>query len=61
MAQRSTPFKQVDVTRACKGVMAAGLSVARAEIEPVSGKIVVHTTGEIAEAAFEIDRMIARK
>lgn len=34
------PFKQVDVTRAVKGAVAAGVEVGRVEIEP-SGKIVV--------------------
>ncbi|MGR3368819.1 MAG: hypothetical protein ACU0CC_07570 [Sagittula sp.] len=40
MTNRPTIFKQADVTRAVKGVVAAGLSVARTEIDR-DGKIVV--------------------
>lgn len=41
MARGSCKFKQRDVTRAVKAMVAAGCEVARAEIEPASGKIVV--------------------
>ncbi len=37
---RPTTFKQDDVKRACKGVLAAGLAVGRVEIDR-EGKIVV--------------------
>lgn len=37
---RPTPFKQIDVTRATKGVVAAGLPVGRVEIDR-DGKIVI--------------------
>lgn len=42
MAQPRATFKQVDVTRAAKGMAAAGLKVARVEIDR-DGKIVVYT------------------
>ena len=37
---KHTAFKQIDVTRAAKGALAAGLPVGRVEIDP-DGKIVV--------------------
>ena len=40
MANRPTPFKQIDVTRAARGVVAAGLPVGRVEIDR-EGKIVI--------------------
>ena len=40
MANRPATFKQSDVTRAAKGALAAGLPVARIEIDR-DGKIVV--------------------
>lgn len=40
MSARPARFKQVDVTRACNGVKAAGFPVSRVEID-ASGKIVI--------------------
>lgn len=40
MANPRAVFKQVDVTRAAKGVTKAGLPVGRVEIDP-DGKIVI--------------------
>ena len=40
MANRAAPFKQIDVTRAAKGALAAGLPVARMEIDR-DGKIII--------------------
>lgn len=40
MANRPAAFKQIDVTRAAKGVVAAGLPVGRVEIDR-DGKIVI--------------------
>lgn len=44
-------FKQSDVTRAAKGVVAAGLDVVRVEIQ--GGKIVVYTA---FDDAFEVSK-----
>lgn len=40
MTVRAATFKQDDVKRACKGVVAAGLAVGRVEIDR-EGKIVI--------------------
>ena len=45
MTSRPTVFKQVDVTRAVKGAVAAGLTVERVEIDQHSGKIVIFLIG----------------
>lgn len=34
-------FRRTDLTRAIKGAIAAGIEIARAEIEPHTGKIVI--------------------
>jgi len=43
MANRPAKFKQLDVTRAAKATIAAGLPVAEITIDP-NGNIVVRTT-----------------
>ena len=52
------PFRQRDVTKACKGVVGAGLGVQRVEIDQ-TGKIVVFpgepTDPQIAQPANEWD------
>lgn len=47
MASRPTPFKQIDVTRAAKGVVAAGLEVERVEVDR-EGTIIVFPRGSSA-------------
>ncbi len=51
MANPRSTFKQVDVTRAAKGVIAAGLPVGRVEIDR-NGKIVVL----VGEAAAQVEK-----
>jgi hypothetical protein len=46
MARDPVIFRQGDVTRAVRAVVAAGQAVARVEIDP-NGKIVIVTVGEL--------------
>lgn len=48
--RRSAIFKQDDVKRACKGVVAAGLPVGRVEIDR-EGRIVITTAACLPEDA----------
>jgi hypothetical protein len=41
MSRGRQTFRRTELTRAIKAVMAAGAEVARAEIDPTTGKIVV--------------------
>lgn len=54
MSNRTAQFKQSDVTRAAKGMLAAGLSVAAARIEK-DGTIVVLTSIEGASKSVAPD------
>ena len=54
-----TKFRQQDLTRALKGVIAAGVQIARLEIDP-SGKIVILLdSGERIEPSNALDRWMA--
>jgi hypothetical protein len=58
MARTPPPFRQGDVTRAIKAVVAAGVEVARVEIE--GGKVVV-VTGRLSDGnkPNDLDRELA--
>jgi len=59
MTNRPATFKQVDVTRAVKGAVAAGLAVARVEVDQRTGKIVIFSAGSGADdAANPCDRLL---
>ena len=58
-APRVTPFKQVDVTRAAKGVIAAGLPIERGEIDR-EGKIVVTVQGSNVTSLHSADAALDR-
>lgn len=52
MARRSCTFRQRDVTRALKATVAAGVEIAKVEIDR-DGKIVVVVAGKQVEEANE--------
>ena len=53
-------FKKSDLTRATKAVLAAGVDIAGIEIEPVTGKIKIMTSGSSdAEKTNDLDKWIA--
>jgi hypothetical protein len=61
MARGPVPFTQADVTRAVRGTVAAGVEVARIEIDVRSGNIVISTpcaTSEPLKAydAWKVER-----
>jgi hypothetical protein len=45
LARCPAKFRQQDVTRALRAARAAGLQVTGYEIDPVTGKIIVNTSG----------------
>jgi hypothetical protein len=51
MGSRPCSFRQRDVTAAIKAVRVAGCSVARVEVDPVTGKIVVLARCSVEETA----------
>jgi len=58
MANRAAPFQQIDVTRAVKGAVAAGLSVGRVEMDR-DGRITVIALGAMsATTGNPCDRLL---
>lgn len=55
-----SPFKQIDVTRAIKGVEAAGRTVGRVEISDGKIVIVVGEGGAADDPAAHNDRIIGK-
>lgn len=43
MARTQLAIKQADITRALRGAIAAGVEIARVEVDPRSGSIVILT------------------
>jgi hypothetical protein len=56
--RRPSKFKKTDVTRAAKAILAAGVDIARVEIEPITGKITFMTSS--SEKIPELDTWMAR-
>lgn len=57
--KRQIPFKQADVTRAIKGAIAAGMKVARAEIDQTGRIIVFSPSDDPVKPSSELDRWLA--
>ena len=57
---RSTSFKQIDVTRALKGAVAADLEVGGFRID-LDGSILVFAKGEDPSDKGDIDKMLGLK
>jgi hypothetical protein len=58
--RRPSIFKKTDVTRATKALLAAGVEIARVEIEPVIGKITFITSSSSgAEKKTDLDTWLA--
>jgi len=64
MSRRPANFRQSDLTRAVKGVTAAGVDIARVEIDK-AGKIIIitgETTDQPAQASGnDLDNWIAKR
>jgi hypothetical protein len=58
MARAPSTFRQQDVTRAVKAVAAAGVNIARVEIDR-AGKIVIITAEAPPAAQDDLDRELA--
>lgn len=57
--KRQVAFKQADVTRAIKGAIAAGMKVARAEIDQSGRIVVVSPSEETMKPANDLDKWLA--
>jgi hypothetical protein len=58
MARRPDRFRERDLTKAVRGVAAAGVDITRVEIEK-DGKIVVITQNSINDPRNDLDRELA--
>lgn len=53
-AARKVPFRQIDVTRAVRAAVAAGLNVTRIEIDPDGRIVLIHGDGPVtADTPFD--------
>ncbi|MBN9018463.1 MAG: hypothetical protein J0H11_13675 [Rhizobiales bacterium] len=59
LADRQVRFRQIDVTRAVKGAIGAGMTVARIEIDP-DGRIVIAASAEPSTPQSELDRWLGK-
>jgi hypothetical protein len=57
VSRRPSAFKQRDVARAVRGAEAAGIRVARVDIEPSTGRISIVPAGILANDS-ELDRWL---
>jgi hypothetical protein len=59
MPRRQSTFKQIDVTKAVKGVVAAGVIVRQVEIDPAGKIVIIAGVGEPLASSTELDRWMA--
>ena len=61
MSRGPRAFRQGDLAAALKAAKAAGCEVARIEVDPITGKIVIMTlTGSDKEPTTDLDKWLAR-
>jgi len=61
MSRGPRAFRQVDLAAALKAAKAAGCEVARIEVDPITGKIVIMTlAGSAKEQVDDLDKWLAR-
>ena len=58
MPNTRATVKQIDVTRAVKGAAAAGLAVARVDVDQRTGKIVIFSDGAAGSAPNPWDEVL---
>jgi hypothetical protein len=59
--RRPSVFKKTDITRAAKAVLAAGVDIARVEIEPATVKITILTSSSVGDQEItDLDKWIAK-
>jgi len=51
MGRGTASFRQADITRAINGAAAAGMKIARIELDPTTGRISLLTADDLAAAA----------
>jgi hypothetical protein len=56
MARARSTFRQQDVTRAVKAVVAAGVGIARVEIDKAGKIVIVSSTGLTSEPQSDLDK-----
>ena len=61
MPNRPATFKQIDVTRAIKGALAAEIQVGAAYITPEGGIVVIVKDDQIPSGSSSIDKMLCIK
>jgi hypothetical protein len=59
MTLRPAHFKQIDVTRAIKGAVAADMEVGAAYITPEGGIMIIAKGEQVTSAKGDIDKMLS--
>jgi hypothetical protein len=60
MSRGPQPFRQRDVSTAIRAARAAGCEVARIEVDPITGRIIITTVaGTSKEPSTDLDKWLA--